>query len=351
MRALRWHARGDLRLDEVEIPRPGAGQVLIAVRRVGLCATDVEEYRDGPLDIPVTQPHPLSGRQAPITLGHEVVGNVVESTPDGPAIGSFVVPDVVVGCGTCWWCQRHQQGQCARLAVRGLQDDGGLAPFMLADAMTCVVLPTDMPADVAVFAEPASVAVRAFRKAGDITGAVLCVQGAGTVGALLTQVALASSAADVVVVDPDNDRRQRLAKLGAHVTDIAEAKEIIEQLTGGRGADVVFDCSGALQGPQQAMTLSRRGASVVLVGFGPAQMTVEWLPVVLGERRLIGSAAHIWDEDVRAAVALLARAVITPAIIRSETLSLDEVIPLGFQRLISDPTTPKILIDPTGTTP
>jgi len=348
MTALRWHARADVRLDEVPVPSRAPGEVLIEVSRVGLCGTDLEEYRDGPLDIPVDVPHPLTGRVAPITLGHEVVGVVVESDPAGPPVGTFVVPDVVVGCGVCWWCQRHEPGQCPRLSVRGMHSDGGLARFMVADAASCIPLPPDLLPDVAVFSEPAAVAVRAFRKAGDVAGAVLCVQGAGAVGTLLAQLALASTAAVVVVVDPDEGRRAILAAAGAACFSVEDAAAGVAALSGGRGADVVFECSGAARAPRQATAITRPGGTVVLVGFGPAELTVDWLPLVLGERRLIGSAAHVWDVDVRAAVSLIARGVLDPGVITSATVPLERAIVDGFERLVAYPRAPKILVDPTG---
>lgn len=346
MRALRWHGNHDVRLDTVDVPQPGPTEVLIEVIRVGLCGTDLEEYRDGPLDIPVGSPHPTAHQSAPITLGHEVVGVVHSSPPGRPAVGSFVVPDVVIGCGSCWWCQRHQPGQCRFLAVRGFHADGGLAPFMLADAQSCVMLPADMSPDVAVFAESTAVAVRGFRKAGDVTGAVLCIQGAGTVGTLLAQISLASPASVVLVVDPDMTRRSRLNDLGAHTASVEDALDAVMDLTDGRGADVVFECSGVADGPQQAALLSRRGGGIVLVGFGPPKLQLDWLPFVLGERRLLGSAAHVWDEDVSAAVSLLHRKIVNPATIEAEVIPLSRVVEDGFQRLERDRRTPKLIVDP-----
>ena len=128
--ALRWHGRGDVRLDEIEDPPPpGPGEVQLRPLWCGICGTDVEEYRSGPVFIPSGSPHPLTGRLAPITLGHEFSGEVVDV---GPGVERFrpgdrVAADTLIFCGECYWCRRHQVTLCERLAALGLMADGGLA--------------------------------------------------------------------------------------------------------------------------------------------------------------------------------------------------------------------------------
>jgi (R,R)-butanediol dehydrogenase / meso-butanediol dehydrogenase / diacetyl reductase len=307
MRALRWHARGDVRVDEVPRPRRDvASQVLVAVELCGICGTDVGEVLRGPCEIPV-EPHALSGRTAPITLGHEVVGTILEA-PAGSAWspGDRVLPDVVLGCGRCWWCERHEPGLCERLAVLGLQDDGGLAEMMVAPAATCVRVPDGVAPEVAVFGEPASVAVRAVRKAGDLAGATVLVVGCGAIGLLIAQVASAAGAGELFAVDPVAERRSLAEALGARTAQPAEAPGLV----GGRGADVVFECSGAPGAIGASLALLRRGGSLVCVGIPAAPETVDIAAAILAEQRILGSAAHVWDEDVRAAVRLLARGVV-----------------------------------------
>ncbi|HET6297727.1 MAG TPA: alcohol dehydrogenase catalytic domain-containing protein [Kribbella sp.] len=336
MSAVRWYGPRDLRVEAVATPRPSAGEVLVRVERVGLCGSDLEEYREGPVSIP---PDAI-----PLTLGHEVVGTVVACPGEEVAVGTRVIPDVVVGCRHCWWCDRNQEGLCPDLPVRGQQQDGGLAEYMLADARTTVVVPPAVELDVAAFAEPCAVAVRALRKAGDLTGAVVCIYGAGTVGLSVAQAALSSSAAAVVAVDPVASRRRLASDFGAIACSPDEAVTVIRDLTDGRGADVVLECAGVPQAPA-AVELSRRGATIVLVGFRADRLVLPWLDVVLGERHLIGSAAHLWDEDVTAAVAMLARGTFNPRPLHTTTMPLTET-PAAFQHLDQDPTVLKILIRP-----
>jgi len=110
MLALRWHARGDVRLDEVPPPPPpGRGEMQLQVLWCGICGTDVEEYRSGPLFVPVGTPNPLTGQQAPLTLGHEFSARVltVGAGVRRFQVGDRVAVDTLIWCGQCYWCLRH----------------------------------------------------------------------------------------------------------------------------------------------------------------------------------------------------------------------------------------------------
>ncbi|MCO6004213.1 zinc-binding dehydrogenase [Actinoallomurus purpureus] len=323
MRAARWHARRDVRVEEVPDPSPGPGEVLVKVELCGICGTDVEEYRDGPVHIPVDAPNPLTGRTAPLALGHEIVGTVD---------GTRVIPDVVLGCGACWWCRRRQEGICPDGAVIGLHCDGGLAGYVVAAADTCV--PVNAPPEVAVFAEPTSVAVRACRKAGDLSGARVAILGGGTIGLLTAQVARAAGAGRITIVDPNPERRRLVASYGSAA--------VPGERVSGRGADVVVECSGAPGAVREAIRLVRRGGTVVLVGTRDDDEPLPLLEVVVAEKRLLGSAAHLWDEDVTAAVRLLESGVVDPRPLPSTRVPLDRVVPDGFE---AEPGV-KILVDP-----
>lgn len=349
MRAARWHRAGDIRVEDIPVPVPGDGELLVRVERTGICGTDLDEYLDGPVLIPVDRPHPRSGVRAPIVLGHELVGTVVATTTDdGPAVGTLVVPDGVVGCGTCWWCLRHEECLCPTVYAHGLQSDGGLAEYLVAEAATCVTVPATVPVEVAAFAEPVSVAVRALAKAGDLTGRVVVIVGAGVIGLLVAQIALHSGATAVLAVDPVEDRRRLASRFGAHGCPPGDGTATVAELTDGRGADVVVECSGARGTLADAVALSRPGGTVVLVGFHGGEESVPLLDVVLGERRLLGTASHLWDVDVAAAVALLRRGVVDTAPLLTATVPLERVVPDGFERLRADRSALKILVDPRG---
>lgn len=328
MRAARWHGRRDIRVDEVPTPIPRSDQALIEVEWCGICGTDLEEYTDGPVTIP-EEAHPLTGRRAPITLGHEIVGRVAQPAQDGsgPPEGTRVIPDVVLGCGKCWWCRRHEEGLCVRHAVVGLHADGGLAEYVASTAATCVPVPDGLDADVAALAEPTSVAVRAVRKVTYPVGSSVLVVGAGTIGLLVTQVARNSGAGTIVAVDTKPRRRDLALALGADFASEPDGLEKpLSEATQGVGPDVVIECSGVPGLARRAIRLTRRGGTAVLVGIHAKEEPFDLLDTVLGEKRIVGSAAHLWDEDVATAVDLLARGRIDGRPLLTTRLPLERVV-------------------------
>jgi len=168
MKAAVWYGRRDIRIEEFPDPSPpGENEVKIKVLWCGICGTDLEEYLYGPLYIPVDKPNSLTGRKAPMVLGHEFVGRVVEVGPGVTElqVGDVVTPDTLIHCGKCYWCQRHQVHHCENLAILGLSTDGGFAEYVNAPTYMCFRLPAGVPLVVGALAEPASVAVRANRLA------------------------------------------------------------------------------------------------------------------------------------------------------------------------------------------
>lgn len=348
--AARWHGRRDVRVERVPLREPGPTDALLEVQWCGICGSDFEEYAAGPVTIPLAAPHPQSRRVAPITLGHEVVARVREPAADGsgPPAGALVVPDVVVGCGSCWWCARHEEGLCPDLTVLGQHDDGGLSEFMVARADTCVRVPDHVDAADAALTEPTAVAVRALRKVPEVAGATVVVVGAGAVGLLTVQVARALGASQVIVAEPDLSRRSLAERVGAHyAVPAASLVSTVRALTGDRGADVVVEAAGVRGTPSLALAAVRSGGTTVLAGIHADPEPLDLLDAVLREVRIVGSAAHIWDEDVRLAVELIARGAVEPGPLVSARIGLHDVVSQGLEALARPERPPvKVLVSP-----
>jgi (R,R)-butanediol dehydrogenase/meso-butanediol dehydrogenase/diacetyl reductase len=330
VRAARWQGRRNIQIVDSPRPTPSARDALIAVDWVGLCGSDVEEYVEGPVVI-----------DGEVILGHEIVGTVAAAAADGsgPPLGTRVVVDVVTGCGHCYWCHRHEEGLCPQLIVTGQHVDGGLAEYVVARADRLIPIPDSLSSRHAALAEPLSVAVRAVRKAGPLLGKSVVVVGGGAIGMLTTQVAVASGAGVVLVLEPNQIRRELLGRWATASVWSPDARtrasEVAAQMPG-RGADVVFECSGRSGMAAEAIRLTRRGGTVVLLGVTPDAEQIDTLDLVLGEKCVVGSAAHMWDDDVTVAVAMLASgAVDVDAMISAETPLED--IAAAFESLL-DPT-------------
>jgi threonine dehydrogenase-like Zn-dependent dehydrogenase len=230
--------------------------------------------------------------------------------------------------------------------VLGQHAPGGLAEYMLCRSATLVEVPPDVDVDVAALAEPTAVAVRAIAKAGDLRGSTVAVVGSGVVGNLVVQVARAAGAA-VVVLDPSARRRALAIAAGAESAAASgdEARQVTLDLTQGRMADVVIECAGRPAAFDDALSLTRRGGMTVLVGIHDSGAALPWRDVVLGEKHLVGSAAHMWDVDVASAVGLLSRGIVDPRPLVSETVGLHGVAD-ALERLAVPNDLAKVLVDP-----
>lgn len=350
MLALRWHGRGDVRLDVVEPPpQPGPGEVQVRVAWCGICGTDVEEYRSGPHFIPVERANELTGGKAPITLGHEFAG-VVEAVGAGVEdlrVGDRVAVDTLVFCGECYWCRRHQIPLCERLAALGLMADGGLAALCNAPAYSCLPLPDGVSFEAGALAETLSVAVRALRRGRFEIGERVAIVGAGAIGLMALQAARAGGAAEVAVVEPHASRRVLAERLGATAVLTPDAASPL-------GADLVVECSGNPRAIETAVAHCRKGGRVVLVGIYGEPVAFDFLRVVTAERELIGSLSHVYDEDFAAAIALLTSGSVVAEPLVTGRVPIARALEDGLLSLANHPDDHvKILIapDPDGMRP
>jgi len=353
MKAAVWYGRRDIRIEEFpDPPPPRENEVKIRITWCGICGTDLEEYLYGPLYIPVAEPNPLTGRKAPMILGHEFVGTVVEVGPGVKEfkVGDVVTPDTLIHCGECYWCRRHQVHHCEKLAILGLMTDGGFAEYVNAPTYMCFRLPPGVPQEVGALAEPTSVAIRANRLARTSFGDTVAVIGAGTIGLLCLQTALLSGASQVYVLEVESRRQELASRMGAtKVFDprVADPVEAIKDQTGGQGVDVVLEAGGNAETIALAPKLVRKRGRVVLLTLHNEPVPINFFPVVGNEIQLIGSFSHIYDEDFAAAVALLGDGRVNAGPLITGRIGLDDIVEKGLEELIANKAEHvKILVTP-----
>jgi (R,R)-butanediol dehydrogenase / meso-butanediol dehydrogenase / diacetyl reductase len=340
MLAARWHARGDVRIEEIADPgAPPPGWLRLRVDACGICGTDVEEYQLGPVIVPTT-PHPLSGRSAPLTLGHEPSATV-EAVGDGVGmrVGTRVAVETNMHCGECWWCRRGDVQLCTRLASLGLMGDGALAEVMLAPASMCAPLSEGVPPAFGAMAEPLSVAVRAVRRSGLQPGGTIGIVGSGTVGLLAVQVARRMGAETIVAVDGVARRRELALRMGATAALAPEqAHDAVFEQTGGIGLDTTVEAAGSSRAALAAMRLARRGGRTVLLGVYDGVVPIPMLDMLMGEREVVASLSHTFADDFLPAVRLIDEGAVDLAPLISDCIPLPRVVDCGFRPLIEEPT-------------
>lgn len=337
MRAAVYHGAGDIRIEAAPAPgRPGPGQVLIAPSMAAICGTDASEYAHGPHMIPLHEPHPGSGHVGPLVIGHEFVGRV-EALGDGVeglAVGDRVVSGAGVSCGECAWCEAGRTNLCATYYTLGLSAPGGLAEQVLSPASICVPVP-DGVADVgAAMAQPLAVAIHALDRGGVDRGQTVAVLGIGGIGGFLVGAASTRELARLIAVDVDPGKLVLARALGSDEAIDARAADVaaaILQATGGEGADVVIEASGAPSSPSTAIHATKRGGRVVIVGLQAEPPAVDIFDAALREVDLIATVAHICDANLPEALEVLVRTELAGEV-------LGEVVPMS--RLVDDAIAP-----------
>jgi D-arabinose 1-dehydrogenase-like Zn-dependent alcohol dehydrogenase len=292
MRALRYHGpKRPLRLDEVPSPEPGPGEVVVRVTAAGLCHTDLH-FISGLLNLGV----------APVTLGHEIVGRIEEVGAGVPAarLGERVIVYYYAGCGACRSCLVGQENLCDALrAEHGFVTDGGFAERVRVPARNAVPLPADVPdADAAPIGCAVTTAVHACALAGVGLGDTAVVLGVGAVGFGLVQVARLRGAR-VIAVGRSEEKLGRARGLGAEASVRAGAGDVaaeVRALTGGRGADVVFELVATRETMGWSLAMLGKRGRLVFVGYSEDDLRVHPIQLVVGEQVVTASVGNTLAE-------------------------------------------------------
>lgn len=260
-------APGRLEYRELRLPEPGPGQARVRVAGCGVCHTDLSFYTGV-----VRTRAPL-----PLVLGHEIAG-VVEAAPDRPGlVGRQVIVPAVMPCGRCALCQAGRDNACTAQTMPGNDSHGGFATHVVVPADSLVLLPDDLGghvlADLSVIADAITTPYQALLRAQASAGDLVIVVGAGGIGTYAVQVARAFGAA-VAVVDVDEAKRDRAARLGAAWTFDPAAtdgrtirKRLMAEATVSTARWRILEMSGTREGQELAWTLLAPASTLGIVGF------------------------------------------------------------------------------------
>lgn len=352
MKAAVYYGRRDIRIESAPDPgKPGHNELLLKVLRAAICGTDVSEYLHGPHFVPLDKPHPASGHQGPLIIGHEFVGEIIEVGPDVETfkVGQRIVPGAGAWCGRCQWCRAGRTNLCANYYSLGLNAPGGLAEMAKAPTMMCQLVPEGCSDEAAAMAQPLAVAIHAVGRSGAQPGQTVALMGIGGIGAFILAAAVARGLQPVIAIDIDESRLATAAKLGA--TYLINARQTdpfrqILELTAGEGVPVFIEASGVAHGPSLALKATQRGGQVLLVGLQAEPRSLDLHDVVLREINIATTVAHVCDVDLPQALDILATTGLA-------SLVLDSVIPLeglvndGLLAMSEGRASGKIVVNPT----
>ncbi len=280
------HEPHKLEVFEAEVPQPAADEVLLDVKTIGICGSDLHTFEGQ---------HPFVSY--PVLPGHEVSGEIVAvgANVDAGLVGKKAVIEPSIPDGSRPKFEPGRYNIAGGLRVMGFQAPGAMAEQFAVALDRVHILPDDFSHDLGASVEPLAVSVHAIRLAGNVAGLDVAVIGAGTIGLLTAQVARAYGAASVTIADLDPARREVAAGLG--LTAVEALAEV--------SYDVVAECVGVEASLRASIYACRKGATLLVLGvFGndvniPAGLIQDW------ELRILGSLMYVGD-DYREAIRLLA---------------------------------------------
>ncbi len=285
----------DMVLCELETPVAGPGEAVIRMHYAGVCGSDISVY---------TGSHPTA--TAPVVIGHEILGTIVEVEPDsGFHVGDRVTVNPLISCGICEACRKGHSHVCKSLKLLGIHVNGGYAEYVKASVDKLVKVPDTLSDRLAALAEPFAVGAHVTARSGIQPGQTALVIGAGPIGDIVALCAM-ERGAKVIVSEPNEIRRNLAAELGiATINPMGcDIQAELGKLTDGNGFDVVYEASGSKAGILMSTEVCKiRGTIVPLALSG---VPVEFIlgRVSLKELSVIGSRVYT-AEHFREGLALL----------------------------------------------
>jgi (R,R)-butanediol dehydrogenase/meso-butanediol dehydrogenase/diacetyl reductase len=332
----------ELRIVDAEVPEPAPDQVVVEIRYCGVCGTDVHAF---------ATPEMLP----PAVFGHEWTGTVVATGEAvvGISVGQRVAAAVGPPCGTCAMCRAGNAEHCdtAFAEANGITPDapshGGFATHLAVSERRVVPVLDELSDEQAGLIEPTAVCFHAVRRTAFRLGSIVVVQGAGPIGLLTAQHARAAGAGRLLISEPVEARREAAGAAGfTEVFGPGEAfTDAIQEATDGRGADVLFECTGVASLLQPSAALVRRGGTLSLLGYPITDSSVSYGDWQSRELRVVGSLAYNHDDFLGAMRALASGAVDVGPLITG-TVGLDGLSGVLTELGSGSTTHAKVLVDP-----
>ncbi len=337
MKAALWYQKKDIRIEEVPEPQVRDDTVKIQVKWCGICGSDLHEYAAGPIFIPVDHPHPITGEKAPVIMGHEFSGQVVEVGKNVTNVkpGDRVVVEPMDVCGECPACRSGKYNLCSSLGFHGLAGGGGgFSEFTTFPAKFVHKIPDSLSYDKAALVEPMSVALHSLRVGGFQVGQSAVVAGAGPIGLATIECLKAAGARQVIVIQRKSIRQEYAIRSGADAVldpGVDDVVGQIRELTGGVGADIAFETTGSEQCYRLALDAITFAGTLVVTSIWEGDISYNPNTVVMGEKKVVGSICYC--NDFPSTIAMMADGRIPAEGYITKKIYLGDIVKEGFETL------------------
>ncbi len=260
MKAARLFGIGDLRVVELPIPEIGDEQVLLKVRAVGVCGSDIARVMQ------------VGAQRMPVTIGHEFSAEIAQvgSRVRGWSEGDRVAAIPLIPCRECYWCRRGKFQLCPTYDYLGSRRDGGMAEYVAIPALNLFRVPDSLTFEEAAMVEPAAVGLHGLWRGSWRVGETVVFYGTGPIGLLMIQWARLMGAGQIIAIDIFDDKLELAHQMGA--TDTINSRRTdpvsgVKAMTNELGGELVVESAGTRQTQIQAIQSTTRQGTAVLLGI------------------------------------------------------------------------------------
>ena len=323
MKAWVLHGVNDFKYEEVDKPIVSEDEVLVEVKAVGICGSDIPRvYKDG-------------AHNMPLIIGHEFAGQVVTT---GKRVGVFPL----IPCRQCTPCKNKQYEMCRNYSYLGSRRDGAFAEYVSVPKWNLIDLPENVSFEEAAMLEPMAVAVHAMRRVLPRKQDTVVVCGLGTIGMLLVMFLIDAGIKKLLVIGNKDFQRQTVLKLGLSEEQYCDSKKVdvnkwVMEQTKGNGTDIFFECVGKNETYSQAVNITAPAGKICLVGNPYSDMELDkgtYWKILRNQLTVVGtwnsSFTHDVSDDWHYVLNRLGQRMISPSQLISHRYSLEDIVQ-GFQ--------------------
>ncbi|MHA2398461.1 MAG: zinc-dependent alcohol dehydrogenase [Promethearchaeota archaeon] len=313
--------------DDLIKPEITEDEVLIKIKKVGICGTGVGSYETGGPFLPG------------IIIGHEFSGEIVAIGENVKKlkIGSKVTVNPQIPCGECYYCIHHQENMCKLQNYSlGTTEDGAMREFINVRSERVHILPDNVSFENGAIVEPLSIAINAVQESGFKIGDNAAVIGAGPIGLFVVQVLKASGADKIFVLEPVDSKRKKALELGAIKAFEPKTWSKIVRSTNRIGPDHIFDCVGLSSTISTSLSLIKKGGCITLIGMHAKSFEIN-KALLLTTNNITLKGVYGYTQDVyKTAINLLEQGKVNGESIITNHIKIEDV-PQMFEKLANPP--------------